>query len=105
MLRRSFCHGAVATLFLFICPLSGLHAQASRDSTRADSARTAGATSIEMRVDSLLGKMTLEEKIDMIGGVEDFYTRPNERLGIPKIKLADGPLGVRNYGQATAFPA
>jgi beta-glucosidase len=60
---------------------------------------------VEERVGSLLAKMTLEEKIDMIGGVESFYIRPSERLGIPKIKMADGPLGVRNYGKATAFPA
>jgi beta-glucosidase len=57
------------------------------------------------RVEDLLARMTLEEKIDMLGGVEGFYIRPNERLGIPKIKMADGPLGVRNYGPATAFPA
>ncbi len=49
--------------------------------------------------------MTLEEKIDMLGGEDSFYIRHNERLGIPKIKMADGPLGVRNYGDATAFPA
>jgi len=60
---------------------------------------------VESRVEDLLARMTLEEKIDMIGGVEGFYIRPSERLGIPKIKMADGPLGVRNYGPATAFPA
>lgn len=60
---------------------------------------------VEARVKDLLGRMTLEEKIDMLGGFEAFYIRPNERLGIPKIKMADGPLGVRNYGKATAFPA
>jgi beta-glucosidase len=60
---------------------------------------------VEQRVEDLLAKMTLEEKVDMLGGVEGFYIRPNERLGIPKIKMADGPIGVRNYGPATAFPA
>jgi beta-glucosidase len=59
---------------------------------------------VEDRVKDLLSRMTLEEKIDMLGGVEGFYIRPIERLGIPKIKMADGPLGVRNYGKATAFP-
>jgi len=63
------------------------------------------AAKVEARVTDLLNRMTLEEKIDMLGGVEGFYIRPNERLGIPKIKMADGPLGVRNYGMATAFPA
>src|SRR5208283_3252878 len=63
------------------------------------------STPVEQRVADLLSRMTLEEKIDMLGGLEDFFIRPNERLGIPKIKMADGPLGVRNYGNATAFPA
>src|SRR5260370_37310068 len=60
---------------------------------------------VESRVEDLLSRMTLEEKIDMLGGQDSFYIRQNERLGIPKIKMADGPLGVRNYGDATAFPA
>jgi len=59
---------------------------------------------VEQRVSDLLEKMTVEEKIDMLGGYDGFYIRPNSRLGIPAIKMADGPLGVRNYGKATAFP-
>jgi beta-glucosidase len=60
---------------------------------------------VEIRVRDLLSNMTLEEKIDMLGGVEGFFIRPNERLGIPKIKMSDGPLGVRTYGKSAAFPA
>jgi beta-glucosidase len=47
--------------------------------------------------------MTLEEKIDMIGGVDDFFIRAIPRLGLPRLKMADGPIGVRNYGPATAM--
>ena len=30
---------------------------------------------IEARVDSLLKQLSLEEKVDLIGGVDDFYIR------------------------------
>jgi beta-glucosidase len=40
-------------------------------------------TNVEKRVDAILGKMTVEEKITLIGGVNDFSTRPIPRLGIP----------------------
>ncbi|MGA7786120.1 MAG: glycoside hydrolase family 3 N-terminal domain-containing protein, partial [Candidatus Acidiferrales bacterium] len=60
---------------------------------------------IERRVEDLLQKMTLEEKIDLLSGRRDFYTLAIDRLGIPALKMADGPMGVRNYGPSTAFPA
>jgi beta-glucosidase len=57
----------------------------------------------EARVDSLLKQLTLEEKIDLLSGVDDFYIRDIAHIGLPRLKMADGPLGVRNYGPATAF--
>ncbi len=60
---------------------------------------------VDARVDALLAKMTLEEKIDLLSGRREFYTLGIERLGIPSMKMADGPMGVRNYGPSTAFPA
>lgn len=58
---------------------------------------------IDQRVEDLLSRMTLEEKIDMLGGT-GFATKPIERLEIPELNMADGPLGVR-WGNATAFPS
>ncbi|HKV78119.1 MAG TPA: glycoside hydrolase family 3 C-terminal domain-containing protein [Candidatus Sulfotelmatobacter sp.] len=60
---------------------------------------------VEKRVDSILGKMTLEEKIEIIGGTNDFFTRPITRLGIPALKMSDGPMGVHDCGLTTAYPA
>ncbi len=86
---------------LCILLLSGLGAQEKDLASIYKNPKAA----VEDRLADLLSRLTLEEKIDMLGGVEGFCIRPNERLGIPKIKMSDGPLGVRNYGEATAFPA
>ena len=57
----------------------------------------------EARVDSLLKQLSLEEKVDLIGGVDDFYIRDIPHIHFPRLKMSDGPIGVRNYGASTAF--
>jgi beta-glucosidase len=66
-------------------------------------AQPPSAEAVESRVESLLKQLTLEEKIDLLGGVDGFFVRGIPRLGLPPLKMADGPLGVRNYGPATAM--
>lgn len=58
----------------------------------------------ETRVSDLLPRLTLDEKLSLLGGDRDFYIRPIPRLGLPAVRMADGPLGVRNYGPSTAYP-
>ncbi|HEX8337822.1 MAG TPA: hypothetical protein VF621_13890, partial [Pyrinomonadaceae bacterium] len=60
---------------------------------------------VEQRVEAILKQMTLEEKIDLLSGVNDFFVRDIKRLGLPRLKMADGPMGVRNFGPATAMAA
>ena len=68
-------------------------------------AQTTGVASstVESRIDALLKKLTLEEKVSMLGGT-GFASKPVKRLGIPSLEMTDGPLGVR-WGMTTAFPA
>ncbi|MFT3788866.1 MAG: glycoside hydrolase family 3 C-terminal domain-containing protein [Tepidisphaeraceae bacterium] len=64
-----------------------------------------GAFAQASRVDTLMQQLTPQEKITLLAGVDDFYTRPIPRLGIPRIKMTDGPNGARCFGPSTAYPA
>jgi beta-glucosidase len=60
---------------------------------------------VEARVQDALGRMTQEEKLQILGGERDLYIKPIARLGIPGVRMSDGPQGVRCYGPSTAYPA
>lgn len=53
------------------------------------------STKYDAEIDKLISEMTLEEKIGMLHGNSMFSTGGVKRLGIPELKMADGPLGVR----------
>ncbi len=59
--------------------------------------------SVDQRVKDLLSRMTLEEKASMMGGSGWMESTGVERLGIPAIKMADGPLGVRAWWGGSAL--
>lgn len=50
----------------------------------------------EQRIEELVNELTLDEKIGMIHGAGLFRTEGVKRLGIPPLKMSDGPMGVRN---------
>ncbi|HYK36922.1 beta-glucosidase [Alloacidobacterium sp.] len=60
---------------------------------------------IEQRVDSMLKKLTLEQKLELIGGVDGMFIRSEDAAGFPRLKMSDGPYGVRTWGPDTAYAA
>jgi beta-glucosidase len=71
----------------------------------AGQAAPASQADVDQRVEKILSQMTLEEKLDYIGGVNAFYIRGIPRLGVPELKMSDGPEGLRNDGPSTSYPA
>ncbi|SEN74815.1 glycoside hydrolase family 3 protein [Nonomuraea pusilla] len=64
------------------------------------------------RVDALLRRLTLAEKVSLLYGADDPAPRGQAgylpgvpRLGVPELRLADGPAGVRLAAPSTALPA
>jgi len=61
----------------------------------------------DTRLDAL-GQLTMTEKVGLLAGDGLWWTTPVERLGIGRLKMTDGPNGVRGDGAsgttATCFP-
>ncbi|WP_019586125.1 glycoside hydrolase family 3 C-terminal domain-containing protein [Deinococcus apachensis] len=61
-------------------------------------------------IDALLDQMTLEEQVSLLAGADFWRTVPIPRLGIPSLKVTDGPAGARGGGplvggkRTAAFP-
>jgi beta-glucosidase len=60
---------------------------------------------IEAQADALLAKLTLAEKLELLGGHDNFYTHAEPSIGLPALRMADGPLGIRTPAPSTAYPA
>ncbi len=86
----------VVLAFLAACQPAG---KQDNSSNQMEAQNTYKGTPIthayDTKIDSLVGQMTLEEKVGMLHGTSMFTTAGVERLGIPELKMADGPLGVR----------
>ena len=68
----------------------------------ADAPYRSAKVAVEERVEDLLKRMTPEERAEMLAGGGWMESHANPRLGIPAIKMADGPLGVRNWAGPSA---
>jgi beta-glucosidase len=99
--RTNLLASSVLLLFTVVIPLESPAQAPAAAST--DAPYKNPGTPVEDRVTDLLGRMTLEEKASMLEGSGWMESMPIERLGIPAIKMADGPMGVRSWMGSSAI--
>ncbi len=94
---KCFRH-SLASLLVVACALA-VSAAALKAQTQLSAAE------INQRVNAMLAKLTLAQKIQLIGGVDGMYTHAIPQIGLPGLRMSDGPIGVRSWGPDTAYAA
>jgi len=58
---------------------------------------------IEAQAKAMLAKLTLEQKIELLGGQDNMFTRAMPSIDLPRFKMSDASVGVRTWGPTTAY--
>ena len=58
---------------------------------------------IDAKAHDMLSKLTLEQKIELIGGVDGMFTNALPSIDLPRLKMSDASVGVRTWGPSTAY--
>jgi len=58
---------------------------------------------IEARAHDLLVRLTLEQKIVLLGGIDGMFTQAVPAVDLPRFKMSDASVGVRTWGPTTAY--
>ena len=61
------------------------------------------SSAIDSRAHEMLSKLTLEQKIELIGGVDGMFTHAEPVISLPRLKMSDASVGVRTWGPTTAY--
>lgn len=88
-------HRIAIVLLVFLAAPLALHAQGPMPDTPA----------VEKKVDAMVQKLTLKQKLELIGGVDSMFIRAEPSIGLPRLKMSDDSLGVRTWGPDTSYAA
>ncbi|MGB6973531.1 MAG: glycoside hydrolase family 3 C-terminal domain-containing protein [Terracidiphilus sp.] len=61
------------------------------------------SSAVEAQAHQMLSKLTLDQKIQLIGGVDSMFTHAEPSIGLPRLKMSDASVGVRTWGPTTAY--
>ena len=86
---------AVSIVFLLFCLCAAIPAIAQ--------APAPDSPAIEAKANAVLAKLSLEQKIELIGGVDSMFTHAVPAIDLPRFKMSDASVGVRTWGPTTAY--
>jgi len=66
-------------------------------------APAADSPGLEAKAHAMVAKLTLQQKIELIGGVDSMFTQAAPTIGLPRLKMSDASVGVRTWGPTTAY--
>ncbi len=84
-----------ALILACLLPLLSEYAQAQ--------APVPDSPAIEAQAKALVSKLTLAQKIELIGGIDSMYTHAMPSIGLPRFKMSDASVGVRTWGPTTSY--
>ncbi len=58
---------------------------------------------IEAKAQAMVAKLTLQQKIELLGGVDSMFTHSMPSIALPSFKMSDASVGVRTWGPTTAY--
>ena len=62
-------------------------------------------SAMERRIETMIKQLRLDQKIALLGGAEGMSIRSEPIIGLPSLRMSDGPMGVRSWGPSTAYAA
>jgi len=102
MKNPASCNTQSISLLRFACLLPALLAGFLASSILAQ-APVPDSPDLEAKAHAWVEKLTLEQKIELIGGVDGMYTNAAPAIGLPRFKMSDASVGVRTWGPTTAY--
>jgi beta-glucosidase len=94
---QTFVRVRCSLLFLVVACFACLRLAAIAQAPVPDS------PAIEAKAQAMLSKLTLEEKIKLIGGVDEMFTNAIPSVDLLRFKMSDASVGVRTWGPTTAY--
>jgi len=94
-IQSLFCFGIFLPILLGCVLATAMQAAAQ--------APVPDSPALEAKAHAMVAKLTLEQKIELAGGVDWMFTHPMPAIGLPRLKMSDASVGVRTWGPTTAY--